>query len=338
MNTMTAMNSNRTGRRYDREFKNNAVALVRSARTVTDVARDLGVSKWPPGRPAARPLGRAGRGRTDVQRAEDAERRDSATARNPPVAAGTRVCQPTARHLNKKPAAEEAEGNSGGRKGGRADSRHRHKVAGNWPAKVPTPDRPGQLWQSDITYIETAESWLHPAFTLDACSRRCAAHHCREDLPAALTTTTFQRAVQCQRPPAGLIHHSDRGSQYAADAFQRCLRAWNVTASMSRKGNPCDNALAESFAATLKTESFAGINPPTRAAARLMIFDSIETFSNRRRRHSAPGCRSPPDFEKQMSPPNRNNQPPQPAKSPIRFVEERSSCPWTMTANGRRGL
>jgi transposase InsO family protein len=92
------------------------------------------------------------------------------------------------------------------------DNRHRHKVADNWLAKVPTPERPGRVWQSDITYIETAEGWLYLAFTLDACSRRCVAHHCRGDLLAALTTTTFQRAVQCQRPLAGLIQ-SQRSRQ-----------------------------------------------------------------------------------------------------------------------------
>ena len=187
------------------------------------------------------------------------------------------------------------------------DSRHAHPVAENWLAKVPAPDRPGQVWQSDITYIETQEGWLYLAFTLDACSRRCVAHHCREDLLVALTITTFQHAAQRQRPLAGLIHHSDRGSQYAADAFQRCLRAWNVTPSMSRKGNPYDNALAESFVATLKTECFGNSIPPTKAAARLMIFDYIETFYNPRRRHSALGYRSPLAFEKQMFPPNKNN-------------------------------
>lgn len=187
------------------------------------------------------------------------------------------------------------------------DSRHRHNVAENWLAKVPTPDRPGQIWQSDITYIETQEGWLYLAFTLDACSRRCVAHHCREDMLVTLTTTTFQRAAQRQRPLEGLIHHSDRGSQYAADAFQQCLRAWSVTPSMSRKGNPYDNALAESFVATLKTECFGGVIPATKAAARLMIFDYIETFYNRRRRHSSLGYRSPLDFEKQMFPKNKNN-------------------------------
>lgn len=182
------------------------------------------------------------------------------------------------------------------------DSRHVHPVSENWLAKVPTPDRPGQVWQSDITYIETQEGWLYLAFTLDACSRRCVAHHCREDLAAELTIATFDRAVAAARPLAGLLHHSDRGSQYAADAFQKRLHAWRVTPSMSRAGNPYDNALAESFVATLKTECFANSIPPTKAAARLMIFDYIEIFYNRRRRHSAIGYRSPTDFENQIPP------------------------------------
>lgn len=182
------------------------------------------------------------------------------------------------------------------------ESRHAHRVAQNWLAKVPAPDRPGHLWQSDITYIETREGWLYLAFTLDAASRRCIAHHCREDLAAELTITTFQRAAQRQPPLAGLIHHSDRGSQYAADAFQQCLRAWRITPSMSRKGNPYDNALAESFVATLKTECLGGSTPRTKASARLMIFDYIESFYNTRRRHSALGYLSPLDFEKQIPP------------------------------------
>jgi transposase InsO family protein len=177
------------------------------------------------------------------------------------------------------------------------DSRHGHQVAANWLAKVPAPDRPGQVWQSDITYLPTAEGWLYLAFTLDSCSRRCLAHECREALPAELTISTFRRAVQRQRPRPGLIHHSDRGSQYAAAAFQQCLSAWGVTPSMSRKGNPYDNALAESFVATLKTECFGDFIPPTKAAAKLMVFDYLETFYNSRRRHSALAYRSPREFE-----------------------------------------
>lgn len=182
------------------------------------------------------------------------------------------------------------------------DSRHTQPIAPNWLAKVPTPDRPGRIWQSDITYIPTGEGWLYLAFTLDACSRRCVAHHCGEDLAAELVITTFDHAVAAVRPLAGLIHHSDRGCQYAAAAFQKRLRAWHVTPSMSRTANPYDNALAESFVATLKTECFGDSIPPTKAAARLLIFDYIETFYNRRRRHSSIGHRSPFDFEHQFPP------------------------------------
>ena len=187
------------------------------------------------------------------------------------------------------------------------DSRHPHKIAQNWLAKVPAPERPGMVWQSDFTYIETGEGWLYLAFTLDACTRRCVAHHCREDMSAELATTTFALAAERQPPPPGLIHHSDRGVQYAADAFAQLTAAWGVTRSMSRAGNPYDNALAESFVATLKTECLAGHIPPTRAAAKLLIFDYIETFYNPHRRHSALNYRSPLQFEKQMFP--QNNPP-----------------------------
>lgn len=187
------------------------------------------------------------------------------------------------------------------------DSRHPHRIAENWLAKVPAPERPGMVWQSDFTYIETGEGWLCLAFTLDGCTRRCVAHHCRADMSAELATATFTLAVQRQPPPPGLLHHSDRGVQYAAEAFAQLTAAWGVTRSMSRTGNPYDNALAESFVATLKTECLAGEIPPSRAVAKLMIFDYIETFYNPHRRHSALGYRSPLQFEKQMFP--KNNPP-----------------------------
>ena len=187
------------------------------------------------------------------------------------------------------------------------DSRHPHPIAENWLAKIPTPDRPGLVWQSDFTYIETAEGWLFLAFTLDACTRRCVAHHCRPDMRGELTTTTLALAVQRQPPLPGLLHHSDRGVQYAAAAFAQLASASAITLSMSRTANPYDNALAESFVATLKTECFGTSIPPTRAAAELMAFDYIETFYNRRRRHSSLGYLSPLNFEKQMFPPNKNN-------------------------------
>lgn len=181
------------------------------------------------------------------------------------------------------------------------DSRHDHPIAENWLLKVPSPEHPGQIWQSDITYLETEEGWYYLAFTLDACSHRCVAHHCREDLSAQLTLTTFDLAVQRYGPLSpGLIHHSDRGSQYAAGSFRDRLSANGVTPSMSRKANPYDNALAESFVATLKTECFGNSIPPTKAIAKLMIFDYIESFYNTRRRHSSLGYRSPLQFEKEL--------------------------------------
>ena len=185
------------------------------------------------------------------------------------------------------------------------DSRHHHAVAENWLAKVPTPDRPGLVWQSDFTCLETAEGWLFLAFTLDACTRRCVAHHCRPDMRGELSTTTL--ALHRQPPPPGLLHHSDRGVQYAAADFAQLASASGLTLSMSRTANPYDNALAESFVATLKTECFGDAIPPTRAAAELMAFDYIETFYNRRRRHSSLGYRSPLDFEKQMFPQNNHH-------------------------------
>ena len=186
------------------------------------------------------------------------------------------------------------------------DSRHPHPIAQNWLAKVPAPDRPGQIWQSDITYIETQEGWLYLAFTLDACSRRVVAHHCGDDLSAALVTTTFTRALKRQPLPAGLIHHSDRGCQYASSAFRLQLALHHVTPSMSRSGNPYDNALAESFVATLKTECFADHLPPTKRAAQLKIFDYIEGFYNPRRKHSALNYQSPLQFERTQFPQNQN--------------------------------
>jgi putative transposase len=177
------------------------------------------------------------------------------------------------------------------------NSNHPLPIAENWLAKVPAPDRPGQIWQSDFTYIETAQGWLYLAFTLDACSRRCVAHHCREDMAVELTVHTFDQAVFRQPPPPGLIHHSDRGSQYAAASFRARLQAAGVTPSMSRRGNPYDNALAESFVATLKTECLGNQIPISKAVAKLAIFDYIETFYNRRRRHSSLDYLSPLNFE-----------------------------------------
>lgn len=167
----------------------------------------------------------------------------------------------------------------------------------NWMAKVPTPDRPGRIWVADITYIPTEEGWLYLAIELDACSRRITGWSVRDDLSTALVSEAWERAVFAGRPDPGLLHHSDRGCQYTSEEFRRRLQSARAGASMSRKGNPFDNALAETFFSTLKAECFGNYIPKTRAEARLMLFDYIESFYNTHRLHSALGYRSPTQFE-----------------------------------------
>ena len=181
------------------------------------------------------------------------------------------------------------------------ESNHRQPVAENWLAKLPAPDRPDQVWVADITCIDTAEGWLYLAGILDACTRRLVGWQVGETLEASLVTQAWQKAVRLRRPGPGLLHHSDRGAQYASEAMRVLLAEQNATASMSRRGNCYDNAMMESFWATLKAECFHGEQPATRQAAQLQIFDYIEGFYNRSRLHSSLGYRSPLAFETNLS-------------------------------------
>jgi len=177
-------------------------------------------------------------------------------------------------------------------------SGHGLSVAANWLARVPTPDRLNQIWIADITYLPTTEGWLYLAGILDACSRRCIGWQIGESLQADLVIAAWRKACNNRGVPAGLIHHSDRGVQYASGDFQNQLSIHGVTPSMSRKGNCYDNAEMESFWATLKTEAF-GDNPPTsKSHTKLMIFDYIETFYNPKRLHSSLNYQSPLEFER----------------------------------------
>lgn len=182
-----------------------------------------------------------------------------------------------------------------------AGSQPRRTPAPNWLGQVPAPTRPNQIWVSDITYLPTAQGWLFLAATLDGCSRKCVGYCLADSLDSSLVTEAWERAQQDRRPGPGLLHHSDRGIQYTTSRFQRLLLAANATPSMSRPGCPYDNALIESFFATLKTECFDRCRPATKAQAKLMVFDYIETFYNPRRRHSALGYQSPVDFENQFN-------------------------------------
>ena len=180
------------------------------------------------------------------------------------------------------------------------DSRHALPIAANRLAHADPPNRPNQIWQSDITYIPTTQGWTYLAITLDRCSRRVVGWQLKDSLETALVTEALARAQRERLPGPGLLHHSDRGVQYASSACRALLATYQMEPSMSRKANCYDNALAESFFATLKTECFGDQQPLNYQQARLMIFDYIEAFYNPKRLHSALGYKSPVDFEKQF--------------------------------------
>jgi len=184
-------------------------------------------------------------------------------------------------------------------------SDHKLPLVENWLAKTPAPDRPSQVWVADITYIQTQEGWLYLSGILDHCSRRCVGWQADDSLATSLVTRAWKKAWQNQRPAPGLLHHSDRGIQYASSDFATLLSSCRATASMSRKANPYDNAIIESFFATLKTECF-GKNqiPKSRREAKLVLFDYIETFYNRNRLHNSLGYQSPLEFENKFNCPN----------------------------------
>jgi putative transposase len=166
------------------------------------------------------------------------------------------------------------------------------------------PSRPNQLWVGDITYIPTGEGWLYLATLLDVYSRRIVGWPMADHLRTELALDALTMALQRRRSlPGQLVHHTDLGCQYTARAYQAVLAAHGVTCSISRAGDCYDNALAESFFGTLKAELVQGQRWPSRRGARLAIFEWIEVFYNRRRRHSALGYRSPVSFEASQSEP-----------------------------------
>lgn len=179
------------------------------------------------------------------------------------------------------------------------DSRHGRPVPENRLATQPAPTGPNQQWVTDITFLQTGEGWLYLAVILDLWSRLVVGWACAVTLQASLVLATLGRALQQRRPPAGLLHHSDRGSQYVDDDYVRTLAHHNIERSMSRRGNCYDNAFAESFFSSFKTETdLENVVPATRHQAELVAFDYIETFYNRTRRHSSLRYLSPVAFEK----------------------------------------
>lgn len=178
------------------------------------------------------------------------------------------------------------------------DSRHGRPVAPNLVKSAAAPSAPNQVWVTDITYLETGQGWLYLAAILDAWSRRVVGWACAPTLAAPLVIAACQAALKQRRPPAGTIHHSDRGSQYTDAQLLELLNTAGLARSMSRAGNCYDNAKIESFWSTLKTETELDvIIPATRQEAELAVFDYIETFYNPKRRHSSLGQISPVAFE-----------------------------------------
>ena len=165
-----------------------------------------------------------------------------------------------------------------------------------------TATRPDQIWTADITYIPTAAGFLYLAVVIDVWSRRVVGWSMRDDMATPLVTDALDMAIGRRRPER-VIHHSDRGSQYTSAAFgTRCERA-GISVSMGRRGDAYDNAVAESFFATLETELLDRTSFPTRNHARAAVFDYIEGFYNPHRRHSAIGYHSPVDYERSPQPP-----------------------------------
>jgi len=188
---------------------------------------------------------------------------------------------------------------------GRAKTRFRFTstVRAEMPAAPNRLDRdftapaPNGIWTADITQIRTSEGWLFLAVVLDLFSRRIVGWTAAARPEQALAVEALQQAIHSRRPAAGLLHHSDRGGQYASANYQDVLDRHGMICSMSRPGNCLDNAVVESFFHTLKTEWLYHYRFRTRAQARLSIFDYIEGFYNRTRLHSALGYHSPDQHE-----------------------------------------
>lgn len=177
------------------------------------------------------------------------------------------------------------------------DSTHSFPVAENLLEREFYVDEPNRIWVTDITYVWTREGWLYLAAIVDLYSRAVVGWAMSETIDRNLCLNALTMAVVARRPKPGLVHHSDRGSQYASGDYRRALDDNKMICSMSRKGDCWDNAVAESFWSTIKAELIHGVDFPTRAAAQQAIFEYIEVFYNRRRRHSTIDYRTPAQQE-----------------------------------------
>lgn len=184
------------------------------------------------------------------------------------------------------------------RRGVPKDSGARAAAGGNLLDRAFEASAPNRKWVADFTYIWTAEGWLYVAAVIDLFSRRVVGWAMKAEMTAQLVADALMMAIWRRGKPDSLLHHSDQGSQYTSEPFQRLLADHGITCSMSRSGNVWDNAAIESFFSSLKTERTARKVYRTRDDARADVFDYIERFYNPRRRHSTLGYLSPVEFEK----------------------------------------
>jgi len=177
------------------------------------------------------------------------------------------------------------------------DSKHNLPVASNLLGQDFEVAAPNKVWVADITYIPTQQGWLYLAVCMDLYSRMIVGWSMDSRITKSLVVDAFNMAVENRPGARGLVHHSDRGSQYASYEFQNILQSYDMLCSMSRKGNCYDNAVAESFFHSLKTEWVHHCRYRTRQEAKTSIFEYIETFYNPKRRHSQLNYLSPADYE-----------------------------------------
>jgi transposase InsO family protein len=181
------------------------------------------------------------------------------------------------------------------------DSRHSQPIAANTLDREFQVNEPDKVWAADITYIPTLKGWLYLAIVMDLCTRRVVGWATANHLKAELPTLALLMALEHRRPSQGVLHHSDRGVQYASELYRQLLAQYKIEASMSGVGNCYDNAVVESFFSTLKRELTHHCMYKTHEEATQSIFEYIEVFYNRRRLHSTLGYRSPAEFEISLS-------------------------------------
>jgi len=177
------------------------------------------------------------------------------------------------------------------------DSNHSHATAPNLLDRKFHREQPDQVWVGDITYVSTHEGWLYLAVLIDLCTHKVVGWSMSDHIDTTLALGALDMAIATRKPKTGLIHHTDRGVQYACGDYQRSLSLSGLTPSMSRKGNCWDNAVAESFFGALKEELIYNVVFLTRDSARQAIFEYIEVFYNRQRLHSSIGYLTPSEFE-----------------------------------------